>query len=113
MILAEELKFIKELQDVQVEELGQSLTLECELNKEGVKIDWYKDKKRITPADLNRKIIVSGQTHRLVIEKVSLEDLGTYTAEFKDLVTTGKVLHEGIALRQHATRRGLRSFRWM
>lgn len=84
------------MQDVKVEELGQSVTLECELSKEGVKIDWYKDKKRITPADLNRKIIVSGHIHKLVVEKASLEDLGTYTAEFKDLVTTGKVLHEGI-----------------
>lgn len=91
---AEELKFTKELQDVTTDKLGTSVTFECQLSKDGQKVEWYKDNKKLLP-DLERSMEVDGKTFRLVIKKATANDVGTYKAECMNLSTAAKLNVQG------------------
>ena len=82
----EALIFTKDLQDVKVTEEGVSATFECELSKEGLKVDWTKDGKPLRRGD-RHTISASGKTQKLVIEKVTAEDVGKYCATYQQLET--------------------------
>ena len=43
----EEIKFTKELEDIKVKELGKKVVFECELSREGLKVDWYRGNKSV------------------------------------------------------------------
>jgi titin len=86
--------FTKELQDMTITEVDIQVTLECELSKEGLRVDWYKNGKLIRRTD-NCDMVSKGTVHKLVIEKVSSEDIGEYTAEYQKLTTACKLNVEG------------------
>ena len=66
----------------------------CEISKEGLKVDWFKDNKRIRSDD-DHELISTGKSHKLVIKKVNISDIGTYKVEYKDLSTSAKLTIEG------------------
>ena len=68
--------------------------LECELSKDGQKVEWFKDSKKIRP-DMEHDIQDEGKVHRLIIKKATPKDIGTYRADYMHLSTSGKLSIEG------------------
>ena len=77
----EEIRFTRRLEDVILDEVGVDVILECELSKDGMKVEWFKGRKKIRP-NLKRVIYNDGRLHRLTIKNVSSKDAGMYYAEF-------------------------------
>jgi len=86
----EAIRFTKELEDMTIKEVGITVTLVCELSKEGLKVDWYKDNKKVR-RDEKRDFVDDRKTHKLVIDNVDSEDVGMYRAEYMLLSTQGKL----------------------
>jgi len=93
-VAVEEIRFTKELEDVKLDKVGVDVCLECELSKEGQKVEWFKDSKKIRP-DVEHDIQVEGRMHRLIIKKATPKDIGTYRADYMHLSTAAKVSIEG------------------
>ena len=83
----EEIKFTRELSDVKLTSANVTATFECEISKAGLKVDWMKGDKKLR-RDERVDIVADGKTHRLVIEKAGVDDVGKYTAVYEKLTTT-------------------------
>ena len=79
---------------MKVNELGIDVTLECEISKDGLKVEWYKGEKKLRRDD-KYEIVTDGKVHRLVISKVTAEDGSKYSAVYEKLKTTGKLMLAG------------------
>lgn len=86
--------FTKELVDQSVSELGTTVTLECELSREGLSVEWFKENKKVM-RDLKHDFVNDKKSHKLVISKVDWEDTGNYRCEYKLLSTQAKLSVEG------------------
>lgn len=80
---------MRELQDLKVTELDEPIELVCELSKEGLKVEWYKNDKRIRRDEKYNYVVEDGTVHKLIVEKPSLEDAATYKAVYEKLETSG------------------------
>jgi Immunoglobulin I-set domain len=95
LLAVEEIRFTKELSDIKTDQVNVELVLECELSKDGLKVEWFKDSKKILRTDIEYDIQVDGKTHRLVIKKATSKQVGTYRADYAALSTSAKVSIEG------------------
>lgn len=68
--------------------------LECELNKEEIPVKWFKDGKEITPTK-RMEIVSNGCVQQLVIDDVTLDDMGKYTCVCGDASTEAVLSVEG------------------
>ena len=90
-ILVEAIIFTRDLKDIKLTKGGQkNVTLECEISKPGLRLDWYLGKKKLRRGD-KYDIIADGTVHKLVLEEVEEELAGEYTAVYENLETTGKL----------------------
>ncbi|XP_043564670.1 myosin-binding protein C, slow-type isoform X3 [Chiloscyllium plagiosum] len=71
------LKILQDLTD-QVVRAGQQAVLECELSEANVGGKWYKNGQLIYPSE-HIKITHRKKVHKLVVEKMALDDDGDYT----------------------------------
>ena len=74
--------------------MNVKVTLECEISKSGLKVEWYKGDKKIR-RDETYDISADGKVHRLVIEKATEAEAGSYSACYEKLKTTGKLSFAG------------------
>ena len=86
--------FTKDLSDQTVTDIGTTVTLECELSREGLSVEWFKDNKKVL-RDLKHDFVDDKKIHKLVISKVDSEDVGNYRCEYKLLSTQAKLSVEG------------------
>lgn len=91
----EEVRFIRELQDLKVTELGSSIVLECEISKKDVKLEWYKGKTQIKRDEKFNYMVEDGTVHKLVIEKSEAGDADEYRAVYEKLETKAKLTIAG------------------
>ena len=82
--------FTVPLTDVSIPE-SENVTLKCETNKPGQKVQWFKNGKKITKPTKRIQIQDDGTTHTLTIDKSELDDGAEYTAKVADDSTTGKL----------------------
>ena len=82
--------FIRELEDVTIKEVNKTVTLECEISKENLTVDWYKGERKLRRDD-KFDIKIEGKVHKLIIEKCDMDDIATYSATYKDLKTACKL----------------------
>ena len=87
----EEICFTKELSEIKITEANMTATFECELSKEGLKVDWSKNGKTLRRGD-KFDISTDGKIQRLVIENVTAEEAGKYTASYQHLETTAALI---------------------
>ena len=90
----DEIRFIKELSDVKTDQMNSDIVLDCELSKEGLRVEWFKDGKKIR-SDMDYDIQVDGRTQKLVIRKANTKSIGTYRADYEKLSTSAKISIEG------------------
>ena len=86
--------FTRALQDITLTEANVTATFECEISKEGLKLEWYCDGKKISRNE-NYDISSDGKLHKLVIEKAITDSAGKYSAKYKDAETTATLSIEG------------------
>ncbi|GAB1597545.1 hypothetical protein Ahia01_000031000, partial [Argonauta hians] len=84
----EELKpeFTKKLTNLKLKEKEKTVFV-CELSKENVKVTWKKKGKEIK-SDNHLKIVADKKVHQIIIENVTLEDIGEYTCVAGDVSTS-------------------------
>ncbi|PIK60955.1 putative titin [Apostichopus japonicus] len=91
------LEFTSPLEDKQVPEETEEVTLECEVSKEKPKdteVTWKKGKDTLSPDDEKYVIKKDGRRHSLTIKEVTPEDAGEYTCAVGDKETAAKVTVE-------------------
>ena len=69
-------------------------TFECELSKDGLKVEWYKGDKKLRRDDRYNMSSV-GKVHKLVIDKVEADCVGEYSVAFQKLTSSAKLSMEG------------------
>ncbi|GAB1597548.1 hypothetical protein Ahia01_000031300, partial [Argonauta hians] len=79
-------EFSKKLANIKTKE-KQKAVLICELSKENVKVTWKKNGKEIQ-SDNHLKIVADKKVHQIIIENVTLEDIGEYTCVAGDVFTS-------------------------
>ena len=82
--------FTRELQDIKITEANKTVTFECEISKDGLKLDWYRGDKQLR-RDEKHDIIADGKVHRLIIEKADMDNVGEYHAFYKKTQTSAKL----------------------
>ncbi|GAB1597547.1 hypothetical protein Ahia01_000031200 [Argonauta hians] len=92
----EELKpeFTKKLTNLKLKEKEKAVFI-CELSKENVKVTWKKKGKEIK-SDNHLKIVADKKVHQIIIENVTLEDIGEYSCVADDVSTSGTLSVEGM-----------------
>ena len=90
----EAIVFTRDLQDIKITEGNKTVTLECELSHENLIVDWFLNRKQIR-RDNHRDIKVDGKIHKLLIENADVDDIGDYSAEYKDCETKCKLEIQG------------------
>ena len=86
--------FTRELQDVTLTEANVTVTFECEISKDNLKVEWYYDGKKISRID-NYDISSDGKLHKLVINKAVTDNAGKYSAKYKEAETTASLSIQG------------------
>ncbi|KAJ6655088.1 hypothetical protein lerEdw1_005992 [Lerista edwardsae] len=82
--------FTKSLENQEAEQ-GSTVTLSCEISKEGAPVQWKKDRSLLRPGDKYRMKQV-GVVVELIIGKLSAADAGEYTCDTGDHQTTAALL---------------------
>lgn len=77
--------------------IGKSVTLECEISKDGLKVDWYFANKKLRRGE-DYDITASGKTQTLTIEKATEQSVGEYRAEYKTATTSCKLSLAGMLI---------------
>ena len=83
------------LQDQTIQEIPGHVTLECELSKAKVKMQWQKGSTPIAPGT-KYTITADGTVHRLSISDVLAEDIAEYTAIARGKTSKCTLSIEGI-----------------
>ena len=82
------------LEDIKVTSANVTVTFECELSKDGLKVEWFKGDKKLKRDDKYNMSSV-GKVHTLVIDKVEADSVGEYSAVFQKISTSAKLSMEG------------------
>ena len=85
---------MKELEDVELDQVGLDAVFECEITKDKVKATWYKADKVIKKSD-KYDITSEGGIHRLTIKNSVGEDVSEYSIKMEKLVSKAKLTIKG------------------
>jgi hypothetical protein len=91
----EEVKFIRELQNLKVTDLSAPIVLECEISKKDVKLDWYKGKNKIKRDEKFNYAVEDSTVHKLIIENPDADDATDYRAVYEKLETSASLTISG------------------
>lgn len=93
-VTEEPVDFKRRLEDQVVKEIPCSVTLECELTKPNVRVQWMKGKDPIASSD-KYQLIMDGAVHRLTILNVTGDDLSDYSVVARGKTSSAKLSIEG------------------
>ena len=85
---------VRGLENVKVTSANVTVTFECELSKDGLKVEWFKGDKKLKRDDRYNMSSV-GKVHKLTIDSIDSEDVGEYTVAFEKLSSAAKLSMEG------------------
>ena len=71
--------------------------MECEISKDGLRLEWYLGNRKLRRGD-KYDVIAKGTVHKLVIEEVDENVVGEYRAVYENLETKGALIIEGESL---------------
>ena len=74
---------------------NQTAKFECELNKSGQTVKWFRNGEPIKPDDKNVIIESDGKVHTLTLKKVDANDAAKYTVKTTGPSSTGSLYVEG------------------
>ena len=88
------LEFVRTLNDIELKE-NQTAKFECELNKPGEIVKWFRNSEPINLEDKNIMINSEGVVHSLVIKRVETSYAAKYTIKTSGPSSTGSLYVEG------------------
>jgi hypothetical protein len=90
----EPLVFVKGLEDIELDQVGLEAVFDCEITKESVKAQWFKDSKAIRKSD-NIDISSKAGIHKLTIKAATPDDIGQYSIKLADVTSEAKLTIKG------------------
>ena len=91
----EEVRFIRELEDIKVKDLSSAIELECEISKKDVKVEWFKGNDKIKRDEKFNILVEDSTVHKLIIDKPDADDASQYRAVYEKLETSAAVTLAG------------------
>ncbi|XP_060564705.1 obscurin-like [Ruditapes philippinarum] len=85
------IQFVKHLSN-KVVDVGESIALACELNKDDCHAIWSKNGKHLTDMDSNYILAANKCSHFLIVPSATTEDSGTYSCSYKNQSTSASVI---------------------
>ncbi len=85
---------MRHLQDIELKE-NQTAKFECELNKSGETVKWYRNGELIEPDDSNVIIKSDGKVHTLTLKKCDASHAAKYTVKTSGPSSNGSLYVEG------------------
>lgn len=85
---------MRHLQDQVVKEMPSTVTLECELTKANVKVQWCRGTEPLERSP-KYEIIAKGTVHQLILHDVTDEDISEYTAMARSKTSKANLSIEG------------------
>jgi Immunoglobulin I-set domain len=83
--------FLRELEDIQLNDVGLEATFECEVSKPNMRAEWFKGDKQIrVDADKYKTTSKNGK-HSLTITDCQSEDVAKYTVKLNGLSSSAKL----------------------
>ena len=82
--------FLKDLEDVTLEDIGLTATFTCEVSQSDLKPDWLKADKSIKKSD-KYEMTSRGGTHTLVIKDCQAEDVAKYSVKLNGMQSSAKL----------------------
>ena len=86
--------FLKELEDVVLNEVGLNAVFECEISRTDLKAEWYRGEKLIRRSD-KYNMTSEGGKHTLTVEKSEPDDVGEYTVKLNGVSSKAKLIIKG------------------
>lgn len=68
--LVEPIIFTKDLPNLKLNKLNETVELDCEISRDDVKIQWFKDEVQLTRSD-KYEFKSFGKTHKLIVNDVT------------------------------------------
>lgn len=91
---------MKELEDIELDQVGLEAVFECEVTKENIKAQWLKADKVIKKSD-NIEMTSKAGIHKLIIKAASGDDVGNYSIKLDKMVSKAKLTIKGkVVLRE-------------
>lgn len=88
------MEFVKPLSDIELKE-NQTAKFECELNKSGELVKWFRNGEPIDVNDNNIIIKSDGKIHSLTLKKVDSSHAAKYTIKTSGPSSNGSLYVEG------------------
>ena len=85
-----------ELSDVKVQEKEQKAEMHCIYSKPNAKLRWFKNKLEIFQGH-KYNFVSNGGDHRLVVNRVGMEDGGRYTCQCDENKTSAWIYVQGLS----------------
>lgn len=89
--------FVRELEDVQLDDVGLEAAFECEVTKPELKAEWFVGTKQIKTSDKYRMTSKNG-VHTLTITDCQSEDVAKYTIKLNGISSSAKLSVNGIPI---------------
>lgn len=89
------LEFIRPVNEIELKE-NQTAMFECELNKPGEQVRWYRNGELIEPDGKNIIAKSDGTVHQLILKKVDASDAAKYTCKTSGPSSSGSLYVEEI-----------------
>lgn len=96
-IAEEGITFVRQLEDVDIEQLPADAVFECEVSLENVPAKWYKANKPLKAGD-KYEMIVDGCVHRLIIHDINSNDETEYSIVARGKKSAAELFIEGWCL---------------
>lgn len=94
MIAAAPSEFVRELEDVELKDVGLEAVFECEVSKPDIKAEWFKSDKPIKASDKYKMASKNGK-HTLTISDCQADDVANYTVKLNGMSSTAKLTITG------------------
>jgi len=89
--------FLKELEDIQLNDVGLEATFECEVSKPDMKAEWFKGDKSIKASLDKYQMTSKSGKHTLTISDCQSDDVAKYTVKLNGISSSAKLSVSGMS----------------
>ena len=93
-VSVESIVFLKELEDIVLNEVGLNAVFECEISRTDYKAEWYHGDKLIRRSD-KYNMTSEGGKHTMTVEHSQPDDIGQYTVKLNGVSSKAKLIIKG------------------
>ena len=87
--------FVRELEDIALDDVGLEATFECEVTKTDMKAEWFKGGKAIKATLDKYQMTSKNGKHSLTILDCQADDVASYTVKLNGISSSAKLVVNG------------------